>query len=204
MAQQVPITFNIDSFDPNKISWTQWLKRFKGALGIFEIAESKKVPYLLHFVGTAAFKMLSNRLAPEDPYEKTFDDIAKLLQEFYEPETLEVAENFKLMQRKQQEGESVQDFLVALQKLSINCKMGNYTNTGIRNYFILGLKNKRIQNRLLETKDLTLEKAIQTATAMELSEMGTKQCRGEEAIAKVGHSTKKPVYKDKFKKPFNS
>lgn len=39
------------------------------------------------------------------------------------------------MQRKQQEGESVQDFTAALQKLSLNCELGEYTKTELRNYF---------------------------------------------------------------------
>jgi len=194
----IPFTFTIEPFDPAVTPWTRWLKRLEGAFTIFKVPAENKVPYLLHYLGPTAYNVLADRLAPQDPYEKTYDEIAQRLQDFYEPKPLEVAENFKLMQRKQQEGETVQDFLTALQKLSLNCKLGEYTKIALRNYFIYGLRNKRIQNRLLEIPDLDLERAVQMATTMELSEKGTKQLQGEETIASVGLITKKTsFYKDK-------
>ncbi|XP_032677073.1 uncharacterized protein LOC116846846 isoform X1 [Odontomachus brunneus] len=79
------------------------------------------------------------------------------------------------MQKKQLAGESNKDFLAALQRLSIHCKFGAYLNTALRNQFVFGQSNHRIQARLLEMKDLTLEKAVQIATTMELAEKGALQ-----------------------------
>lgn len=41
--------------------------------------------------------------------------------EHYMPTPLEIAENYCFQMRKQQEGESLQDFAAAIHKLSINC-----------------------------------------------------------------------------------
>ncbi|XP_071580296.1 uncharacterized protein [Temnothorax nylanderi] len=197
----IPSTFTIEPFDPAVIAWTRWMKRLEGAFAIFEVPAERKVPYLLHYVGPTAFNVLADHLAPEDPYRKTYKEISEKFEEFYEPKPLEVAENFKLMQRKQQDGESIQDFIAALQKLSLNCKLGDYAKIALRNIFIYGLRNIRTQNRLLEIADLNLDKAVQIATTMELSEKGTKQLRGEETVAAVGTIPKKSTYsKDKFKK----
>lgn len=46
---------------------------------------------------------------------------------------------------------------------------------------MFGLANKRTQAHLLEIGDLTLEKATQVATTMELSEKGAQQLQGEAA-----------------------
>lgn len=60
--------------------------------------------------------------------------------------------------------------MAALQNLSINCNLGSYLHTALRNQLVFGLLSRRIQSRLLETKNLTLEKAVETATAMELTD----------------------------------
>lgn len=38
----------------------------------------------------------------------------------------EIAENFRFHQRRQRGGGSIQEFITALQKLTINCKFGSY------------------------------------------------------------------------------
>lgn len=153
------------------------------------------------YLGAEAFEVLCDQLGQADPYEETYDAIKKRLKEFYESESLEASENFKLYKRKQQEGESIQDYVAALQKLSLKCNLVDCVGT-LRNYFIFGLRDKRMQSRILKTKNLTLDKAVEIASSMELSEQGTKQMQGEEAAAVVGASSKKATaaYKDKSKK----
>ncbi|XP_071580835.1 uncharacterized protein [Temnothorax nylanderi] len=210
VRKSIPTTLEIERFDPTKGPWTPWLLQFEGAMKIFNIENKARVPYLLHYVGSAPFAVLYNRLSPDNPYEARYDVIKKTLQEFYEPKPQPVAENYKLMTRKQQEGESIMDYVAALQQLSLNCKLGDALKIVLRNVFVCGIRNKRIQNRLLEVQDIgdiTWEKAIQLASTMETSEKGTKQIQGEEATALVSTgATKKriPSYQDKTKKFSNA
>lgn len=129
-------------------------------------------PYLLHYVGPSAFDILCDRLDPADPFVQEYETLTAKLEEFYDPAPLEIAENFKFHQRRQAEGESVQQFAAALHKLSLHCKFGNYLKTALRNQLIFGLSSKKIQTRLLERRELTYEEALQIATTMELSELG--------------------------------
>lgn len=64
---RVQATFNIEPFDTTK-SWTRWLRRLEGAFTLFKVPESDKVPYLLHYIGSAAFEVIYNKCAPENPY----------------------------------------------------------------------------------------------------------------------------------------
>jgi len=110
---------------------------------IFGIKDQARVSYLLHYVGSTAFDMLSDRLDPIDPF--TYDDLVKMLQEYYVPAPLEIAENFTFHQRKQHDDESVQQYVAALRKLSIHCKFGDYLNTALRNQLVFGLRSSKTQ-----------------------------------------------------------
>ncbi|XP_078051733.1 uncharacterized protein LOC144477874, partial [Augochlora pura] len=168
-------TFSIDMFDPASTNWKRWLQRFEGSIKVFQVPDDEKVAYLLHYIGTTAFDMICDKLAPEDPYNELYNNLTAKLEEFYSPKALEIAENYRFHLRKQSDGEGVQTYVAALHKLSINYNFGNYLKTALRNQFVFGLASKRAQARLLETKDLDFEKAIQIAASMELSEKDAMQ-----------------------------
>ncbi|XP_070510419.1 uncharacterized protein [Cardiocondyla obscurior] len=167
--------FAIELFDPQVTNWKRWLQRFEGAVTVFKVPETQKVAYLLHFIGSASFDYICDKVAPADPYSKLYSYLTEKLEEYYAPSPLEIAENYRFHQRKQNEGKTVQQFVAALHKLSINCKFGQYLQMALRNQLVFGLLSKRVQSRLLETKDLTFEKAVEMATAMELTERDVAQ-----------------------------
>lgn len=166
----VPNSFTIEAFDPGNTTWRRLVAKSTGAFTIFNIQGENRVPYLLHYVGSAAFYTLCDRLGPEDPFQQSYGRLTDILGEFYDPPPLEIAENFRFHQRREADGESVQQFAAALHKLSIHCKFGDYLKTALRNQLVFGLTSKKIQMRLLEKKDLTYEEALKIATTMELSE----------------------------------
>lgn len=173
----IPGSFAIEAFDPSSTTWKRWVQRLQGAFLIFGIKENARVPYLLHYVGATAFDVLCDRLDPVDPFSQAYDVLVGKLQEFYEPAPLEIAENYRFHQRKQNEGETVQQYVAALHKLSIHCKFGDYLKTALRNQFVFGLLNKKAQARLLERKDLDFDAAVQIAITMELSEKSSEQMK---------------------------
>lgn len=81
----------------------------------------------------------------------------------------------------QKEGESVQEYMAALQKLSLHCNFGNYLKTELRNQFVFGIKFLRIQARLLETVDLTMDSALKIACSMEKADHGIHQLKEDQA-----------------------
>lgn len=174
-------SFNIESFDPNETNWERWYKRFEGACKVFHVSQADQAAYLLHYMGTKAFNILCDKCVPEDPYTLTYERIKTKMAEHYMPIPLEIAENHRFQLRKQQEGESLQDFAAAIQKLSINCNYEGYLKKALRNQFVFGIRSKRTQARLLETKDLTFEKAMEIAQSMELSEKDANQLQGGDA-----------------------
>lgn len=200
----IPNSLTIEPFDARITTWRRWLQRLQGAFMIFKIQNEERVTYLLHYVGPAAFDVLCDRLDPEDPFLQAFERLTEILKEYFEPPPLEIAENFRFHQRRQESGEGVQQFAAALHKLSIHCKFGEYLKTALRNQLVFGLASKKIQTRLLEKKDLTYEEALKIATTMELSEKGSAslQGRGTQPSAQVdvvqaGGSTQKKPWPNK-------
>lgn len=177
-------TIAVDLFDPMQQTFQRWRQRLEGAFRVFKIqGEQEKVAYLLHFLGVEAFGILCDRLDPQDPYLLSYDVLLNKLKEYYAPESLEIAEIFVFRKRLQLPEERAQEYMAALQKLSLYCKFGEYLKTELRNQFVYGLRNQRIQGRLLETANLTMESALKTASGMELAEKGVTELKSEAAVA---------------------
>lgn len=112
----------------------RWLQRLEGTFRIFQICEkADRVAYLLHFVGVKAFGILCDRLDLVDPYTQPYDTLVGKLKEFYEPESLEIAEIYIYRKRMQRSEENAQEYMAALQKLSLHCKFREYLQTELRN-----------------------------------------------------------------------
>lgn len=68
--------------------------------------------------------------------------------------------------------------------MSVNCNFGAYLKTALRNQLVCGVRNKRIKDRLLESKELTYEKAVEIATSLEASQENGSQIT-ESAIRSI-------------------
>lgn len=171
-AAKQRVFFPFEEFDREKIQWSRWQKRLESAFTINDTPTDKKVFLLLHHMGSATYNTLCDKISPDEPEKKTYDEVCKVLAELFDPKPLEIVENYRFHLSRQLEHQSVDDFLIELKKVAMHCKFDTYLNTALRNQFVFGMKSAAIRNRLLENTDLTLEKALQTARQMELSNKG--------------------------------
>nr|CAI5857665.1 unnamed protein product [Callosobruchus analis] len=171
-------SFTLETFNIAETKWSRWVKRLEVAFCVFNVPDDLKlVTYLLHFMGPEAYDTLCDKLAPNSPEDRAYNEVVQMMDQCYNPCLLEIAEICRFQSRKQQEGESVQEYYYALQKLSIICKFGEYLKMALRNQFVYGLHSRRIQGRLLESRDLTLDRAVEISTSMEMSERDANQTR---------------------------
>ena len=112
--------------------------------------------------------VLEGLCTPQKPSEKSLEEILQLLLEHFKPKHLEVTESFKFYDAKQEEGESISNFLVRLKHLTSTCEFGSFLKKALRDKFVCGLKDDKIQEKLL-SKDKLLEEAVKMAKAMELA-----------------------------------
>ncbi|XP_069139364.1 uncharacterized protein [Argopecten irradians] len=123
--------------------------------------------------------------------------LTKILQEHYSPRPLVIAERFRFHKRDQREGESIRDYNAALRKLSENCSFGESLNDTLRDRLVCGLKAEHIQKKLLTEADLTYQKALEVAIAIETATKDAVELQRQHVKAPVNkiRKEKQPVPK---------
>ena len=95
--------------------------------------------------------------------------------EHLHPKPNEIAQRYLFFKRDRRGGERVKDYVAELRKLSEHCNFGNNLQESLRDRFVCGLNDEKVQQRLLATNELTLKLAVDTATAMEAAARSAKQ-----------------------------
>ena len=96
------------------------------------------------------------------------------LEKLYIRKKNKVFATYLLLSKKQESGQSIDDFVVSLHQLTKDCDFKDvsaeeYSNQMVLNAFISGLSDGHIRQRLLQSEDLTFEKAYDTARSLELA-----------------------------------
>ncbi|XP_055590350.1 uncharacterized protein K02A2.6-like [Uranotaenia lowii] len=153
---------------------------------------------LLHLMGSDTYDIVCDKAAPRAVREMDYRAIIDTLEDHFNPEPLEISENFRFNCRRQGDkdaaspDETVDEYLVALRRISLTCNFGNYLETALRNQLVFGMKRNDIRGRLLEKRRLTLQEARDIAVSMELSLKGGAEIAGAYGKQDV-HTVQKSV-----------
>ncbi|CAG9789614.1 unnamed protein product [Diatraea saccharalis] len=162
------VLVNIIEFFNKNTKFSRWQCRLEGAFRIYDIKDEEKQKNLfLYYVGAEAYDVLCDLCSPESPDSKSYATLKKLLKDHYDPAPLEIAEYFRFHHCHQQVGESIRDYVANLRKMAATCNFGQFLNTALRNQFTCGVRDRRVRDRLLEQKNLSLDRAIQIEVSME-------------------------------------
>ncbi len=140
-----------------------------------QLVRERKRAIFLTEIGPEVYSTLSNLLAPAKPKDTSLTNMVQALEKHFNPAPLEIAESFHFGTRSQQPSESISEYIVVLKKLSIHCNFGEFLNRALRDRFVCGLNNFKIQNKLLNTENLTFDKACLIAKSMEMAERNTQE-----------------------------
>lgn len=78
-----------------------------------------------------------------------------------------IFERAKFNRRKQEESETVDDFILDLYRLAEHCEYGAFKEEMIRDCIVVGLRNSALSEKLQMDSELTLEKATTAARQSE-------------------------------------
>ncbi|XP_028660385.2 uncharacterized protein K02A2.6-like [Erpetoichthys calabaricus] len=163
------ITGHFGPFDDSVEQWGDYTERFEFFVKANAIDDDLKVPTFLSVIAAKTFSLLRSLVRPGKPGDKSFDDIAKILDSHFSPKPLLIAERFRFHKRNQEEGESVAQYVAVLKKLTEYCEFGANLDDALRDRLVCGLRSEGLQKRLLTEANLTLQKAIEIAVSMELA-----------------------------------
>ena len=97
----------MDPFDPDTDTWPAYTKRLDQFFVANDIADGKKVAVLLTVIGTKAYTLLRNIVAPDKPATNEYYQLVEAFRVHLDPKSITIAERFKLHCRNQHEGESI-------------------------------------------------------------------------------------------------
>ena len=190
---------NIGEFSELTETWKSYTERVKQYFMANEISDDRKVPTLLALMGGKTYSLLRNLTSPDDPATKGFDAIVKLLDNHLSPKPLVIAERFRFHKRDQKDGESIPVYVAELRKLSEHCDFKANLNDALRDRLVCGIKHGNIKKKLLSESDLTLQKAIDIATAMETAAKDAVELQQQHRPDSVHQLSKKPTSNTKPK-----
>ena len=172
---------HIKEFDPTKETIDDFRQRFEfyctanNIKSDDEAQQARKKALFITMLGQTTFVKLRDLASPNDITTLSLDQVIELLTAHYRPQIIEIAERYKFFKRTQEDQERTTDFIAALRRLAMTCKFGQYLDTALRDQFVCGLNDRKCQRELLSTQELTLQTAIQKATA---AETATRESRG--------------------------
>ena len=172
---------NIDHFDPEVEDWTQYVERvgqFFEANGIVgEENAAKRRSTFLSIVGPVLYRSLRSILAPVKPSKKTFEELAEVLKNHYDPPPSEVMQRFRFNTWSHKPGESVATYMAELRHLAEFCNFGPTLDKMIRDRLVSGINDDGIQKKLLSEPALTYTRALEIAQGTEEAEKNLREMR---------------------------
>lgn len=145
--------------------WPTWKKRFiryRTASGLHEKPEGNQVDALVYLMGTQAEEVF-NTFKLSDAEKKKFNVVLSKFDAYFIPRRNIIFERALFNTRIQQDGESVEDFVTALHALADTCNYGVLREELIRDRLVVGLRDRRVSEKLQLDADLDLLKALTVA-----------------------------------------
>jgi hypothetical protein len=143
------------------IRWTQWIRSFHVYLlasGGTKFPSARKAAILLSCVGEEARRVF---YAIPDADDSKIEEVETVFSRHYEHRISPTAARHRLRQRVQESGETITSFSSALRLLAVDCSFGDNYEDALTDQFIAGVSDAALRQKLLLTKNLTFERAVE-------------------------------------------
>ena len=181
MAKAIDVTappkFNVDG-NPTGLStrWKQWRDGFDLYLTASAVTEVNQKRALLLHCGGDRLQQIFNTLT-ETTDENATDEYKKAiytLNEYFLPKQNKRFERHVFRGTRQEEGETISQYVTRLRVLSKTCEFHNIDDELV-DQIIEKCTSSKLRKTLLKIKDLTIAKLLETAQILESSEHQAKQ-----------------------------
>ncbi|CAI5779509.1 XP_034969502.1LOW QUALITY PROTEIN: uncharacterized protein K02A2.6-like [Podarcis lilfordi] len=159
-------------FAPASESWDSYLARFDCYLQaneLTEVSQEQKRGLFLSLCRPEVFETARALLSPEAIQAAQWDTIQEKLRNHYAPKPSKIAARYAFYHRNQAEGESINNYTAALRQAAMHCEFQDLDDV-LMDQIVCGVRDIRLQRCLLAKPDLTLQKAIEEAVALEAAQ----------------------------------
>uniref|UniRef100_A0A1A8UZT0 C2H2-type domain-containing protein n=1 Tax=Nothobranchius furzeri TaxID=105023 RepID=A0A1A8UZT0_NOTFU len=154
---------------PGKVNmlWTKWLKcfeRYTQALGEKELSDSSKLVLLQNSLGLEGERVFTSLIHAETTYAAA----VSVLTDYFNSDQSSQVYRLKFRQRAQMPGETVGEFVSALEELLKPCDCGNLKEALVLEQLIEKTNSVQLRERLLQEREsLTLSSALAIGKELE-------------------------------------
>ena len=107
---------------------------------------------------------------------------------------------YKFLTYKEKEGQSFDEFMTQLKKLSSGCEFGELKNSLIKDIVVIGVTDDSLREKMFREPNLTLERAIALGQSTEQTKILSKELKQEAEIYGIKFSKKENTYSQGAKK----
>ena len=176
-------------FVPGSEDWRAYVERLDQyfvANGVEDAAKKRAI--LLSVCGVKTYQLMRDLVSPAKPADKTYGEIVDVVTKHYSPKPSAIMQRFKFNSRARAKEESIPAYVAALRQLSEFCEYGDTLQHMLRDRLVCGVNDEKMQRRLLSEPNLTYEKGLQLALAMETAERDTHQLSSTRETPVMYHS----------------
>ena len=178
-----PVVLTTDPSSPDALkTWRHRRRTFDFFLQSLPTTPApNKLATLVNFVGPSVYELIAEA--------STYENAITILETTYDKPKNEVFARHLLSSCKQEQGQSLDQFLQKLKNLAKDCNFKACTaevkNEAIRDAFIGGLISPQIRQRLLENSSLDLDTAFENARTLDMAEKQSLSYRSESVTAAI-------------------
>ena len=135
---------------------------------IDEMPATKKAIRVIYLaLGSAGQKSIADKFPTTNIATVSLPDLLNNCKDCLEKPKNKTLDRFKLLSRKQNEGESLRNFWNESNGLAANCNFGTITDSLVKDVFTVNMTNQYVQQKLCTEPKATAAETIQFAVAYE-------------------------------------
>ena len=109
---------HILEYRPENELLSTYLERVELFFAANDVKDEKQETAFLSLIGSKTYSILKNLLAPTLPKEKSYAELVAALWSHFKPKPLVIAKRFHFHWRSQAEGESINEYMAELRRLT--------------------------------------------------------------------------------------
>lgn len=151
--------------------WKQWIQQFKWyscATQLTEKPAEVQAATFMTAIGSEA-AAIYNTFGLDDQEQINVKVIEKKFEEYFMPKSNVIFERYTFNEMTQNDGESFDEFLTKIKTQAKKCEYGELVDSLIRDKIVTGIRSKAVREKLLPNGKLTLDEAIETCKAHEVT-----------------------------------
>lgn len=134
--------------------------------------DDEKALEFITSVGQETANRIISSFKPNKIVDKTYDEIVGKFKKLHEENKNVFAERYRLITRKQEEGETLDDFAIDLQNIVEHCDVSVETEaTLVQSVFVAGIRSEKIRESMLRDADYksNLSQLLEKAKTIEIA-----------------------------------